>query len=199
MAGLMSVGAVWVFNNGMISKFVPSLEKKMEVLILQQEKPQEVIPPPEVKKVKVDVPPPPELTAPPIEFVPPEPPVITAPPAPVEPAPVIIAAPTPPAPPAPAVPDTKPRLLTREKPDYPAAAIRAQEQGDTKLDICVTAQGRVQSVNVVGSSGSPRLDEAAAKWMRGAKFSPAVAGGQATAMCGYSITYAWNLENAKRG
>jgi TonB family protein len=74
--------------------------------------------------------------------------------------------------------------------------VRAGEQGRTQLSVCVTEQGRVQSVSVVGSSGSSRLDDAAAKWLRNAKFSPAVAGGKPTAMCGHNVIYEWNLKDA---
>ncbi|HEV7692959.1 MAG TPA: TonB family protein [Hyphomonadaceae bacterium] len=195
-AAALTVGAGYVFTTGLANDFIPELQKKMEVFIMQPEKPKEVekLPdPPKVEKVKpIDVPPP-ELVAPDIPIVSPEPPVITAPPAPPEP---VLA--TPPAPPAPAAPDTRPKLQTSSKPEYPAASIRASEQGTTKLEVCVSAQGRVTSVNVTGSSGSSRLDQAAASWLQRAKFSPAVSGGQPTALCGHPVIYQWNLEDARR-
>jgi protein TonB len=193
----LTVGAGYVFTTGLASNFIPEMQKKMEVFMLQQEKPIEVEPPPpKVEKVKpVDVPPP-EFVAPDIPIEVTTPPVITAPPAPPEP---VIAAPAPaPAPVAPAVPDTRPKLRSTDKPDYPAASIRASEQGTTRLEVCVSAQGRVTSVNVTGSSGSQRLVQAAASWLRGAKFSPAVSGGQPTALCGHPVIYQWNLEDARR-
>jgi protein TonB len=150
-AALLTVGAGYVFTTGLANDFIPDLQKKMEVFILQPEKPKEVekLPdPPKVEKVKPVEVPPPELVAPdiPIEIT--TPPVITAPPAPPEP---VVA--TPPAPPAPAAPDTRPKLQTSTKPDYPSASIRASEQGTTRLEVCVSAQGRVTSVNVTGSGG----------------------------------------------
>ena len=191
----LTAGAGWVFTTGLAPGFIPELQKKMEVFILQPEKPKEVepLPPPEIEKVKPVEIPPPQLIVPDIPVQTPTPPVIIAPPAP--PAPVI-ATPAP-APVAPAAPDTRPKLRSTDKPDYPAASIRAGEQGTTRLEVCVSAQGRVTSANVTGSSGSARLDQAAASWLRNARFSPAVSGGQPTALCGHPVIYQWNLEDAR--
>ena len=90
-----------------------------------------------------------------------------------------------------------PKLRPGQKPDYPALAIRAQEQGTTQLEVCVTDKGRVQSVTVAATSGSPRLDEAAAKWIRNEKFSPGSLGGVAQPMCGHKVAYQWNLKDAR--
>jgi len=196
-AAALTVGAGYVFSTGLANDFIPDLQKKMEVFILQPEKPIEVekLPdPPKVEKVKPVEVPPPEFVAPDIPIEVTTPPVITAPPAPPEP---VVATPAP-APPAPPAPDTRPKLRSTDKPEYPAASIRASEQGTTKLEVCVSAQGRVTSVNVTGSSGSSRLDQAAASWLRNAKFSPAVTGGQPTALCGHNVIYQWNLEDARR-
>jgi periplasmic protein TonB len=195
-AAMLTVGAGYVFSTGLANDFIPEMQKKMEVFILQQEKPLEVEPPPpKIDKVKpIDVPPP-EFVAPDIPIEVTTPPVITAPPAPPEPV-AITPAPAP-APVAPAAPDSRPKLRSTDKPEYPAASIRASEHGTTKLEVCVSAQGRVTSVNVAGSSGSPRLDQAAASWLRNAKFSPAVTGGQPTALCGHNVIYQWNLEDAR--
>jgi protein TonB len=82
------------------------------------------------------------------------------------------------------------------KPPYPPQSLRAGEEGTTRLEVCVTAQGRVQSVSVVGNSGFPRLDEAAARWMRNARFKPGSVGGVPQAMCGHDVLYQWRLEDA---
>jgi protein TonB len=195
-AAALTLGAGWVFTTGLAADFIPELQKKMEVFILQPEKPKEVekLPdPPKVEKTKPVEVPPPELVAPDIPIPVDTTPVITAPPAPPEP--VVVA---PPAPAAPAAPDTRPKLRSTDKPEYPSASIRAGEQGTTRLEVCVSEQGRVTSVNVTGSSGSSRLDQAAAQWLQRAKFSPAVAGGKPTAMCGHNVVYQWNLEDARR-
>lgn len=189
-SAVMLVGAGYMFSHGMIQDYITPPEPT-ELVILTQEKPQEVLPLPEIKEISADLPPPPELLAPPVEFVPDIPPVIVAPPAPVEPVAPVVAAP------APTGTRTTPKLRAGDKPPYPAASIRASEQGTTKLELCVSAQGRVQSVSVAGTSGFSRLDEAAAKWVRNARFSPGTVGGQAQSMCGYNIFYEWNLEDAR--
>lgn len=187
---LMTAGAGYVFSEGMHADFVPLLEKKTELVMIAPK--EEPLPLPiekekPIEDVKVAKP---ELVAPPIEFVPPEP-VITAPPAPVIP----VAAVTP----GPASPTGSdripPKLRAGDKPQYPQASIRAQEQGTTRLEVCVNANGRVQSVSVARSSGFPRLDEAAAKWIRNERFSPGSVGGVPQSMCGHDVYYQWNLKD----
>jgi TonB family protein len=188
-SAVMLAGAGYMFSHGMIQDYIAPLEPT-ELVILTQEKPQEVLPLPKVKEIEVDIPKPVELTAPPIEFVPDVAPVITAPAAPIEPVAPVATAPT-------GSDRSSPKLRSTDKPPYPAASIRASEQGTTKLALCVSAQGRVQSVAVAGTSGHPRLDEAAAKWVRNARFAPGTIGGQAQSMCGYNIFYEWNLKDAR--
>jgi protein TonB len=109
------------------------------------------------------------------------------------------APPAPPAPPpltSPIGDTTPPKLVVANKPPYPAQSLRAQEEGTTHLEVCVTAQGRVQSVSIVSNSGHPRLDEAAARWMRNARFKPGTVGGVPQAMCGHDVYYQWKLEDA---
>ena len=156
-------------------------------------------PPIEEPKPKVEVvkdtpapPEPPPLVAPEIDFVPEELPVITAPVADPIPAPEPIQVAPSPAP----VSQTRPRLIAGDKPEYPSAARRAGEQGTTHLKVCVNAGGRVTSVSVAGSSGSSRLDDAAAKWLRGERFTPAKTNGQAQDVCGYDVFYQWTLRDA---
>jgi len=60
----------------------------------------------------------------------------------------------------------------------------------------VNPQGRVTSVNVVGTSGSQRLDDAAAKWLRNERFTPGKIGGVPQAMCEHDVYYQWNLNDA---
>jgi protein TonB len=155
-------------------------------------------PPIEEPKPKVDVvkdtpapPEPPPLVAPDIPFVPEELPVMTAPVADPIPAPTVEAAPSP----AP-VSASNPKLMAGDKPEYPSAARRAGEQGTTKLEVCVNTGGRVTSVSVAKSSGSPRLDEAAAKWIRGERFTPGKVNGAPRDVCGYNVFYEWTLRDA---
>jgi protein TonB len=158
--------------------------------------PIEIPEPPKVDVVEeVEAPPaPPPLVAPEIDFVPDEPPVITAPVA----DPVILPDPVPVAPnPAPAMQTrSSPKLIASDKPDYPSSARRAGEQGTTQLEVCVSTGGRVTSVKVSRSSGSKRLDDAAAQWIRGERFQPAKVNGVASDVCGHSVYYEWSLRDA---
>jgi outer membrane biosynthesis protein TonB len=52
-------------------------------------------------------------------------------------------------------------------------------------------------VSIAGSSGSQRLDEAAAKWLRNERFTPGSVGGVAQSMCGHDVYYEWNLKDVK--
>ncbi len=98
---------------------------------------------------------------------------------------------------APGTPDARPKLKSSDIPPYPAASIRAQEQGTTRLEVCVSSNGRVTSATVAQSSGHVRLDEAALKWIRNGRFSPGSVGGVAQSMCGHPVDYQWNLKNAR--
>jgi protein TonB len=156
---------------------------------------EEIEPLPVVEAVE-DTPAPPTptpLLAPEIAFVPEEIPVIAAPvieaPPAAEPAPGIAAH-------APVHSRSAPRLIASDKPAYPTASQRAGEQGVTQLDVCVASNGRVTSVSVARSSGHTRLDEAAAKWIRGERFTPAKINGAARDVCGHTVVYEWNLRDA---
>jgi periplasmic protein TonB len=89
---------------------------------------------------------------------------------------------------------TRPSLLTRDPPPYPAAAKRRQAEGDTSLEVCVSAAGRVTSASLAGSSGHSDLDDAALKWIRNGRFTPGELDGVAQSVCGHNVIYEWNLE-----
>lgn len=136
-------------------------------------------------------PPPPDPDAapapvpPPAEAAPPAPPVETtqpAPPAPAAPAAVRLGDGTP----APPAEITDPLSFVTAGPDalnvapeYPIEAARRREQGAVSLALHIDATGAVAEVEVLRSSGSPRLDaaarEALAKW----HFRPAFKDGAA--------------------
>jgi len=90
-----------------------------------------------------------------------------------------------------------PKLRPGDKPPYPAPSVRAQEQGVTGLQVCVDARGRVTSASLASTSGHVRLDEAALKWVRDARFTPGSVDGAAQAMCGHNVFYDWKLEDAR--
>ena len=70
----------------------------------------------------------------------------------------------------------KPRKTIR--PEYPKGARQRGEQGDVTLEIRVNAEGGVDEVFVVRSSGFPDLDEAARKAAASARFVAAKSGGR---------------------
>lgn len=85
-----------------------------------------------------------------------------------------------------------------EKPPYPVTEIRAGHHGVSVVKLCVDARGRVTSAELAGTSGYPRLDEAALKWVRGARFAPGSADGIPESVCGHTVSYEWRLEDARR-
>ena len=197
--GAVAAAALTVGMGGVFTAMNVVGERQKPVsseLVMLQAPPPPVIEeePPVVEEVQ-DTPAPPTpapLVAPEMEFVPEDVPVIAAPvievvPAP-EPAPVIV---------APAIQSrSAPKLIASDKPPYPTASQRAGEQGTTHLEVCIGANGRVTSVTVARSSGHPRLDEAAAKWIRGERFQPAKINGAAQQICGHDVVYQWNLRDA---
>ncbi|MBI4740693.1 MAG: energy transducer TonB [Betaproteobacteria bacterium] len=67
--------------------------------------------------------------------------------------------------------------LKNPAPAYPPLSRRMGEEGKVILRVLVTEQGTAGSVEIKASSGSPRLDEAAANTVRHWKFIPAMRGG----------------------
>ena len=60
---------------------------------------------------------------------------------------------------------------------YPTTSMRLGESGTVVLRVLVDAQGRAAEVHLARSSGFSRLDQAAAKAMRDARFKPHSEGG----------------------
>ncbi|HEY0149403.1 MAG TPA: TonB family protein [Allosphingosinicella sp.] len=91
--------------------------------------------------------------------------------------------PSPPPPPPPPPPEVKKVEPARAKAnlgsyisdsDYPAAALRNEDQGSTRFRLTVGPDGRVQDCAVTGSSGSSALDTATCRIMKSrARFTPA--------------------------
>ena len=69
--------------------------------------------------------------------------------------------------------DAPPRPKRTIRPVYPKGARQRGEQGEVTLEIRVNAEGSVDEVKVVASSGFPELDAAALKAAKAAKFTPA--------------------------
>lgn len=147
--------------------------------------------------VEDEPPPPPEEPPPPPEQNTPPPPQVVAPPpivrtntvappiisTPVAPPPVItpVARPAPPAPPAPPPPRVSQAAKARgnlvalfSNDDYPAAALRNEEQGTTVVRLTIGPDGRVSDCAITSSSGSSSLDNTTCSILRRrARFTPA--------------------------
>jgi protein TonB len=119
----------------------------------------------------------PDLEAPPIETPPientiPEPEIVSE-----EPAPAAITAEASPAPPVPETANMQ--VKRRVDPVYPAGSRRDGEEGTGLFRVLVDERGRPLDVEVLKSSGFPRLDQAAMEAIRKWSFSPALQNGAA--------------------
>ncbi len=77
--------------------------------------------------------------------------------------------------------DSPAQIVERSsRPDYPAEALRAHEEGSVRLQIVVNEQGQVENVSVLQSSHSRALDNAAMDAARTWKYRPAMHDGQPT-------------------
>jgi protein TonB len=169
----------YAFVSGLAYRFVKGLNPDMKTFDVKEEPP----PPPE----EPPPPPPEQPNSPPVTAVPspfpvpspmPVPPSIPMPPAP----PVPIAVPPVPRPPAPPPP---PRVVPPQRAranlnsyfsadDYPAAALRGNDQGTTGFSLTIGTSGRVEGCTVTSSSGSAALDQATCRILRSrARYTPA--------------------------
>lgn len=73
-------------------------------------------------------------------------------------------------------PQSKPELISRVEPEYPAQALAQHIQGAVALDVRVGTDGRVQEIKV--ASGHPLLAEAAVAAVRQWRFKPYLLNGQ---------------------
>lgn len=191
-AVFMTGVAGYALTSGLVQDVIRKIDTPTTITLIEAPEEPEIkpLPEPEIEVPPVDVQP--ELIPIPEDIPVFEEPLIVAPVA--EPAPVV-ADPVPVAPAA-GTDRRPPKLRAGDKPPYPAAAIRAKEQGTTGIEVCVSNAGRVTSANLQRSSGSPRLDAAALQWVRAARFAPGSVGGVPQSMCGHEVYYEWNLRDA---
>ena len=187
----------WAINSGLARVFVKQIRGPVEAVLLEESKPDIPTPPP---------PPPPKTSPPPPPaYVPP----IEVPVAPSAPAVNAIAAvsstpqppspPAPPAPPAPAVRSEPVRTgavvnsVNCEKPEYPSASRRMEEEGTVTLRFLIGPDGKVIQSEIEKSSGYKRLDEAARAGLSRCQFKPATSDGKPE-QAWASMKYTWRLE-----
>lgn len=177
---ILHVAGIYALATGLASKTVDLLRGNIKAVVTTEE-------------VKDDVPPPP----PPPDFKPPPPAFVDMPMVSFDSAPstsaiqnvtneVKKAAPPPPPPPtaAPTEPRQDPRRPITQ-PEYPATSVRLGEEGAVILKFMVMPNGRVdgETISVVESSGSERLDKAAIAEARKAwKFIPGTKDGKPVAV-----------------
>ena len=111
-----------------------------------------------------------------------------------QPAPAVAAAPAAPSRPAP--PTRTPASVSAaqcEKPDYPSASRRMEEEGTVSLRFLVGVDGKVIQSEIEKSSGFKRLDEAARAGLSKCRFQPATVDGRPE-QAWASMKYTWRLE-----
>lgn len=199
LAAVVVVNALvfWALASGFGAAVIHEITNTEVVIIDQPEIEEEEPPPPPPPDVDLP-PPPPQVILPDFVFeAPPSENAIQQVQQVKQPVQQNLAPPPPPKPTITARPKPGRRF---EKPEYPAASIRAQEEGDVVVSVCVDEQGRMSDVKIIKSSGFPRLDEATLKGLPRTRLDPAKGSdGKAIAMCNppYQFTMTWDLEEAR--
>lgn len=199
MVVLLHVVVGYGLMTGLARKVVEVVKGPIETKIIEevQKEPEADKPPPLPPKL---APPPPPYIPPPeinIAQLPAAPVANTitavttvkpvAPPPP--PAPVVVAAPKP----AVRTPAVLNAAVSCEKPEYPAASKRLEEEGTVTLRFLIDVDGRVIESKVENTSGYDRLDQAARNALSKCKFKPGTVDGKAEQSWA-SMKYTWRLE-----
>jgi len=200
IVALLHVALGYALVTGLAYEGAAKLVKKLTTVDIKEEVKKEEPPPPPPKKdaappppvappVKINV----QTSAPQIQTVqtapPPAPPVLVAAP----PAAVVAPPPPPPKGPSkPASPKGQPGNWANSN-DYPTRALREEQEGVTRFRVTVSAEGRVTSCDVTGSSGSPELDSTTCSLItRRGRFNPAMTDGSAVAGT-WSSSVRWQI------
>lgn len=195
----------WALLNGLARTMIEVIKGPIETKIIEEAKPPP--PPPE------NLPPPPKFAAPPPSFVPPPEVVVNAPPTPAPSITTTTVAPPPtavtiaPAAPGPAAP-APPRAAARPAignvascapgpDDYPAAAVKEEATGTTRVRFTVDAAGKLASSEVVKSAGSSRahkaLDRVAVQKLSECTFRPGIDETGKAVGGTFDVEYVWKL------
>ncbi len=183
----------WAINSGLARKFVKVIKGPVEAVLLEETKPD--IPPPPPPPPPKNLPPPPPAYVPPVD-------IQVAAPTPVNAIAAVSNTPQPVAPPSPLPGPSKPAQVATpavisasscEKPEYPSASKRLEEEGTVTLKFLVGADGKVLESAVEKSSGFRRLDEAARAGLSKCQFKPGTVDGKPQQSWA-SMKYTWRLE-----
>ncbi|MGQ5701452.1 energy transducer TonB [Sandaracinobacteroides sp. A072] len=181
--GVLHVLMGYALISGLAIKAVQVITGPLETVNIEEQAPppeEAPPPPPKLEEIPPYVPPPDVV----IETSAPPPPTITTQTTIATPEPPRVAPPAPPAPPPPPKVEVKPASprgnsvgITSD--DYPEASRRAGEEGTMTVRITIGTNGRVDSCEVVRSTGFSRLDERACQIaQRRWRFNPATENGQ---------------------
>lgn len=191
----LHVGAYYIIESGLSRAIISLVAPPVETKIIEEDKPKEDLPPP---------PPPPDIVEPPPFIPPPEvsvaiqtqtnaiqtvtnerPPEVVPPkPAPPPSADVYVKA------------GQDPKARIRPSSDfYPAASIRAEEEGVALVEIYIAADGKVTDARIKNSSGFERLDEATLKYVKTWRMKPATRNGVPEGSW-VSVPVRWKLEKS---
>ena len=193
----------WALVNGLAQRLVEVIKSPLETKIIEEVKPPPP-PPPE------NLPPPPKFAPPPPSFVPPPEVNVNAPqnpaptittttvapppapfvptPAPAPPAPVVVAAPV----------RTEPKLDFNvcDKPEYSAAARRAEAQGAVTVVYTMETNGTITNATVEKSAGPSRehkmLDRLTLDAVTACKGRPGTLDGKPEKLTS-RVTYVWKI------
>ena len=202
----------WAIQTGLTRTVMQKMPVVVQALLLEEKRAElPPTPPPPAPK-----PPTPPTPTPPAYVPPAVIPMVVAPPnaiaavsptpppaAPVTPAPTP-AAPAAQTPAAPATPTAAPakapvrttagvNVAQCDKPEYPTASRRMEEEGTVGLRFLVGTDGKVIQSEVAKSSGFKRLDEAARAGLAKCQFKPATVDGKPE-QAWTTIQYVWRLE-----
>lgn len=92
-----------------------------------------------------------------------------------------------------------PRRLHAASPAYSSASQRCREQGKVTITYCVSAEGDVENVQVLISSGYARLDNAVLAWAARDRHTAGMVNGRARLYCGLVAEQEFNLPEAAIG
>ncbi len=187
----------WAINSGLAQSFVKKINRPVEAILLA-DTPPDLVPPQPAPKLS----PPPKSLPPPTASVPvPDVPAPLAAPA-ANAIAAVSAAPQPAAPPATSAPSGKADAVRTsavvnsancEKPEYPSASRRMEEEGTVSLRFLIGVDGKVIQSEIEKSSGYKRLDEAARAGLSRCQFRPATVDGKPE-QAWASMRYTWRLE-----
>ena len=175
----------WAINSGMARAFVKKIKGPVEAVLLEDKKP-ELPPPPPPPPPKNLPPPPPPAYVPPVDVP------VTA----TASNNAIAAVSSKPQPVVAHVPVRTAAVVNSancEKPEYPSASRRLEEEGTVSLRFLVGVDGKVLQSEVEQSSGYKRLDEAARAGLSRCQFRPATVDGKPE-QAWATMKYTWRLE-----